>query len=83
MATDTYEDVLRAAQHLTTEELRRLREELDAVQRQQAHAARVHTAMANLRQLAQEIGAAWTTNLDAVEAVREQRRELHSSSTPA
>ena len=76
MAADTYEDVLRAAHHLTPEEQRRLREELDAVERHQAHAARVHTTMANLRELAQEIGAAWTTDLDAVEAVREQRRDL-------
>ncbi len=76
MATETYEDVLRAAQQLTPEEQRRLREELDAGEHHQAHAVRVRTAMASLRQLAQEIDAAWTTDLDAVEAVREQRRDL-------
>ena len=41
------------------------------------------TFWAEWRELAERIGAAWPHDVSAVEAVREQRRDLCSSLTPA
>ena len=83
------EEVLRGAKQLTPEERRRLRLELEVLEHQhdvnggqseqelgQAREERVRAVMDDFRELAERVGAAWKSDLSAVEAVREQRRDL-------
>ncbi len=89
MATTSYEDVLRDARQLTPVEQQRLRAELadlghqsiveappSELERQQAHEEHVRDALDKLDRLAARISAAWKDDMSAVDAVREQRREL-------
>ena len=90
MATSAYEDVLRGAQQLTPEEQRRLLKELEGELASESEAALLPPArrltdderavvqkyLDDLDALAAEIGAAWQDGMSAVDAVREQRREL-------
>ena len=71
----TYDEVLALVQQLSPEDQARL---LMEVERVGAHArrARAEAALDGLDQLAERVSAAWQDNMSAVDAVREQRREL-------
>jgi antitoxin (DNA-binding transcriptional repressor) of toxin-antitoxin stability system len=47
---------------------------LDETERQRLHEASVEETLADMRALAQDVAAAWTSDKSAVELVEEQRR---------
>ena len=77
-----YETAVAAVKRLTPEERRRLRELLAAEDRSASsrgaddRQARIEAWFAAADALAARVGAAWKDDMTAVEAVREQRREL-------
>jgi hypothetical protein len=87
MATATYDEVLEATRRLTSEEQRRLHDEIEtllgaepipALLQPPGRVARpgLEADLDALDELAAEIGAAWKDDMSAAEAVSEQRREL-------
>ncbi len=84
MSTTAYEHILQELEHLTPEERRRLRQALDEEASAEPSApapddrhARAAAWFATGDELAARIGAAWNDpSSSAVDAVREQRRDL-------
>lgn len=73
MATATYTEVLELVEQLPLEAQRRLRDELATRGAAQAEA---EAFLVRWNALGAEISAAWKDDMSAVDAVREQRREL-------
>ena len=89
MSTRAYEHIIEELGHLTPEERRQLRRQLDDESPLEQplepalepalpddRQARIEAWRAAADERAAKVGAAWKDNMIAVEAVREQRREL-------
>jgi type IV secretory pathway VirD2 relaxase len=87
MVAATYDEVLEATRRLTSEEQRRLHDEIEtllgaepipALLQRAGRVARpgLEADLDAIDELAAEIGAAWKDDMSAAEAVSEQRREL-------
>ena len=78
MTTTDYDTILREAQQLPPEELRRLREELDTInatgERKHAQKTDADTFLNEVDALTARITASWKDDMGAVDAIREQRR---------
>lgn len=89
MSTADYETILEQARQLTPEERQRLAEQLiheidgfraiyvsDTGHIAVEERAQVEAWLASSEELARRVSAAWKDDMNAVEAVKEQRREL-------
>lgn len=82
MPTATYDAALQLVQQLTPAERRRLQRDLEALEEQgseQPMSAKHATTLAvldQLDQLAADIAVEWTDDMNAMDAVRDVRREL-------
>jgi hypothetical protein len=87
MVAATYDEVLEATRWLTSEEQRRLHDEIETLLGAEPIPALLQRAgrvaqpgleadLDAIDELAAEIGAAWKDDMSAAEAVSEQRREL-------
>ena len=74
----TYQTVLEEARQLPPEDLHRLRVALGAIETDRTEQPRqdVQEVIARLDELAARISAAWQDDVSAVDAVKEQRRDL-------
>ncbi len=78
----TYQTLLEEARQLSPEDLHRLRVALGAIEQNTVNQPRpnvqeaAHEAIARLDELAARISAAWQDDMSAVDAVKEQRRDL-------
>jgi hypothetical protein len=88
MSTATYDAILEQARLLTTEEQQRLRDALDGLVsvppstadkeqgRERSARPGLEADLAAIDAIAAQVGVLWKDDMSAVDAVREQRREL-------